>query len=324
MDQQGYAALETLDFSGVTRVAVIGECMLELSAVESESSELKRLAYGGDTLNTAFYLAGSGQQVSYFSALGEDSQSQWMIQEWQKAGIDCDHVRQVVGRVPGLYMIETDAVGERRFLYWRDSSPARELFDDKQQAAQLFHELEKFELLYFSGVTLSLYKDAALKDLLNFLTGYRRQGGLVAFDSNYRPHGWSNRHRAETVYRDFYQQVDLALPTLEDDMALFNLSTSEALLEKLASLGVSEIAMKQGPKGSLVNAEPGTGEAAIAVPALEITRVVDTTGAGDSFNGGYLSARIKGESILEAARKGHRFAAEVIQYRGAVVPIDFS
>ena len=81
MDQQGYAALETLDFSGVTRVAVIGECMLELSAVESESSELKRLAYGGDTLNTAVYLAGSGQQVSYFTALGEDSQSQWMIQQ---------------------------------------------------------------------------------------------------------------------------------------------------------------------------------------------------------------------------------------------------
>ncbi|MDG1232264.1 MAG: sugar kinase, partial [Pseudomonadales bacterium] len=235
VDQQGLAALATRDFSAVTRVAVIGECMLELSSVESDSSALKKLSYGGDTLNTAFYLAGSGQQVSYFTALGEDSQSQWMIQQWQKAGIDCDHVRQVKGRVPGLYMIETDAAGERRFLYWRDSSPARELFDDKQKAAQLFDELEKFELLYFSGVTLSLYKDVALKDLLNFLTGYRRQGGLVAFDSNYRPQRWPDRQRAETIYQDFYRQVDLALPTLEDDVALFNLSTPEALLEKLTS-----------------------------------------------------------------------------------------
>ena len=324
MDQQGLAALATLDFSAVTRVAVIGECMLELSSVESESSALKKLSYGGDTLNTAFYLAGSGQQVSYFTALGEDSQSQWMIQQWQKAGIDCDHVRQVEGRVPGLYMIETDAAGERRFLYWRDSSPARELFDDKQKAAQLFDELEKFELLYFSGVTLSLYKDVALKDLLNFLTGYRRQGGLVAFDSNYRPQRWPDRQRAETIYQDFYRQVDLALPTLEDDVALFNVSTPEALLEKLTSLGVSEVVIKQGPKGSLVIAEPGVVEAAITVPAVEIAKVVDTTGAGDSFNGGYLSARIKGESILDAARKGHRFAAQVIQYRGAVVPIDLS
>jgi 2-dehydro-3-deoxygluconokinase len=189
----------------------------------------------------------------------------------------------------------------------------------------LFHELEKSELLYFSGVTLSLYKDAALKYLLNFLTGYRRQSGPVAFDSNYRPQRRPDRQRAETIYQDFYrQEVDLALPTLEDDVALFNLSTPEALLEKLASLGVSEVVIKQGPKGSLVNAEPGMGEAAIAVPAVEIAKVVDTTGAGDSFNGGYLSARIKGESILEAARKGHRFAAQVIQYRGAVVPIDLS
>ena len=324
MDQQGLAALATPDFSAVTRVAVIGECMLELSSVESDSSALKKLSYGGDTLNTAFYLAGSGQQVSYFTALGEDSQSQWMIQQWQKAGIDCDHVRQVEGRVPGLYMIETDAAGERRFLYWRDSSPARELFDDKQQVAQLFHELEKSELLYFSGVTLSLYKDAALKYLLNFLTGYRRQSGPVAFDSNYRPQRRPDRQRAETIYQDFYRQVDLALPTLEDDVALFNLSTPEALLEKLTSLGVSEVVIKQGPKGSLVIAEPGVVEAAITVPAVEIAKVVDTTGAGDSFNGGYLSARIKGESILDAARKGHRFAAQVIQYRGAVVPIDLS
>jgi len=105
-------------------------------------------------------------------------------------------------------------------------------------------------------------------------------------------------------------------------VALFNVSTPEALLEKLTSLGVSEVVIKQGPKGSLVIAEPGVVQAAITVPAVEIAKVVDTTGAGDSFNGGYLSARIKGESILDAARKGHRFAAQVIQYRGAVVPID--
>lgn len=324
MDRQSSSAVGTLDLSAVTRVAVIGECMLELSSVERESSALKKLSYGGDTLNTAVYLAGSGQRVSYFTALGEDSQSQWMIQQWRQAGIDCDHVRRVKGRVPGLYMIETDTTGERRFLYWRDSSPARELFDDRQQAAQLFHELGKFELLYFSGITLSLYKDAALKHLLKFLTGYRRQGGLVAFDSNYRPQRWPDRQRAETIYQDFYQQVDLALPTLEDDVTLFNLSSPEALLEKLTNLGVSEVVIKHGSKGSLVIAEPGRSEAPIAVPAVTIEKVVDTTGAGDSFNGGYLSARINGESILEAARKGHRFAAQVIQYRGAVVPIDLS
>ena len=133
-----------------------------------------------------------------------------------------------------------------------------------------------------------------------------------------------DRQRAETIYQEYYQQVDLALPTLEDDGALFNLSTPEALLEKLINLGVSEVVIKQGQKGCLVIADPGMVEAPLTVPAVKVDKVVDTTGAGDSFNGGYLSARIKGESILEAARKGHRFASQVVRNRGAVVPIDLS
>ena len=307
-----------LDLSAVESVAVLGECMLELSAVDVESPELKKLYFGGDTLNTAFYLASSGQQVSYFTALGNDPQSHWMMRQWRKAGIDCSHVRNVAGRVPGLYMIETDPAGERSFLYWRDNSPARELFDDPQQSIELFDELRKFELVYLSGVTLSLYSDTALNTLLDFLTDYRRHGGLVAFDSNYRSERWPGPQRAQTIYENFYQQVDLALPTLEDDRTLFDLPEPDDLFEKLNNLGVTETVIKLGGKGCLIE----TDQEPVEIPALKVDAIVDTTGAGDSFNGGYLSARINGDSILKAAGKGHRYAAQVIQQRGAVVPID--
>lgn len=307
-----------LDLSTVKQVAVLGECMLELSSVDADDPTVKKMFFGGDTLNTAFYLATSGQQVSYFTALGNDSQSRWMMQQWRNAGIDCSHVRNLAGRLPGLYMIETDATGERSFLYWRDSSPARELFDDPQQATMLFSELKKFELLYLTGVTLSLYGDAALNLLLAFLADYRRHGGLVAFDSNYRRERWPDRRRAQTIYKSFYQQVDLALPTLEDDGALFDLSAPEDLFEKLDDLGVTETVIKQGEKGCLVETDQGMVE----IPALTVDIIVDTTGAGDSFNGGYLSARMNGDSRLKAAAEGHRYAAQVIQQRGAVVPIE--
>ena len=309
-----------LDLSTIKTVAVLGECMLELSSPDPESPDLKKMSFGGDTLNTAFYLAASGQQVSYFTALGNDPQSHWMMQQWHDAGIDCDHVRKVAGRLPGLYMIETDAAGARSFLYWRDNSPARELFDDPQQSTQLFAELRQFDLLYLSGVTLSLYADAALDKLLGFLADFRRQGGLIAFDSNYRPERWPNQQRAHAVYKDFYQQVDLALPTLEDDATLFNLPAAEDLFETLANLGVAEAVVKQGGKGSLVEANQGI----IEIPAINVDDIVDTTGAGDSFNGGYLCARMNGESRLKAAVNGHRYAAQVIQQYGAIVPINLN
>ena len=320
MKSQHRMAGVPLDLSAVESVAVLGECMLELSSVDGESPELKKIYFGGDTLNTAFYLAGSDQQVSYFTALGDDPQSHWMMQQWRNAGIDCSQVRNVAGRLPGLYMIETDPAGERSFLYWRDNSPARELFDDPQQSIELFTELRKFELLYLSGVTLSLYADAALNALLGFLADYRRQGGLVAFDSNYRPERWPNQQRAQTIYKDFYAQVDLALPTLEDDAALFGLSVAEDLFETLGNLGVAETVIKQGRKGCLVETNHGIVE----IPAINVDVIVDTTGAGDSFNGGYLSARMNGDSRLKAAANGHRYAAQVIQQHGAIVPIDLN
>jgi len=320
MKSQPHQTRSALDLSAIKSVAVLGECMLELSSPDVESPALKKMFFGGDTLNTAFYLAGSGQQVSYFTALGNDPQSHWMMQQWRHAGIDCSHVRNVAGRLPGLYMIETDAAGERSFLYWRDSSPARELFDDPQQSRKLFAELRQFELLHLSGITLSLYTEAALDALLGFLTDFRRQGGRVSFDSNYRPDRWSNPQRAHAIYKDFYQQVDLALPTLEDDKVLFSLTSAESLFEKLGNLGVAETVIKQGRRGCLLE----TNQGIVEIPAIDVDGIADTTGAGDSFNSGYLSARMNGESRQKAAANGHRYAAQVIQQHGAIVPINLN
>jgi len=309
-----------LDLSGVEHIGVIGECMLELSACDVDSPDLKKMSFGGDTLNTAIYLARSGASVHYFTALGDDIHSNWMIQQWRRAGVQCEHVEQIAGRVPGLYMIDTDAKGERSFCYWRDNSPARELFDEREHAEQLFAALAQYELIYLSGVTLSLYSDTALQRLLDFLTIYRHKGGLVAFDGNYRPQSWVDKGRAQSVYTRFYRQVDIALPTLEDELQLFALTEATALFDLLSSFGVTEMVIKQGEQGCLL---PGDGGLQ-SVPAIPLEDVIDTTGAGDSFNAGYLTARLNGDAAAVAAQTGHRYAAQVVRQRGAIVPIDIS
>ncbi len=108
------------------RVASIGECMIELR--ERPDGRLDR-SFGGDTLNTAVYLARLGVAVDYVTALGDDPWSDEMVAAWAREGVGTGLARRVPGRLPGLYIIQTDPSGERSFLYWRDSAAARMLFD---------------------------------------------------------------------------------------------------------------------------------------------------------------------------------------------------
>src|SRR3712207_2573497 len=100
----------------MAKVAAIGECMVELTVLGADTL---RLGFGGDTLNTSVYLARLGIAVDYVTALGDDSYSARMVAQWREEGIGIDLVLRLPGRLPGLYLIETDASGERRFLYWR-------------------------------------------------------------------------------------------------------------------------------------------------------------------------------------------------------------
>src|ERR1700750_2460022 len=146
------------------RVACIGECMVEFA---QDRDGLFRRGFGSDTLNTALYLARLGVDVSYVTALGDDALSEGMLSAWRDEGINTDDVRRLQGRVPGLYMIERDGRGERSFLYWRDRAPAREFFDRADDAA--LERLSRFDWLYFSGISLSLYGEtgrARLRELL--------------------------------------------------------------------------------------------------------------------------------------------------------------
>ncbi len=300
------------------KIAIIGECMLELSqqsrAVGAEQAALS-LSYGGDTLNTAVYLARLGVQADYVTALVDDSMSDWMVDQWRAEGVGCDLITRCANSVPGLYMIQTDEQGERSFLYWRDSAPAKRLFDDEAQARQLFDHLSQYPWLYLSGITLSLYSDCALLRFMDLLARYCEQGGKVAFDGNYRPRLWQREVAAKEAFEALYRLSTIALPTLEDELLLFGDRNGEDVIRRLQSWGVAEIGLKMGGEGCLVVDDAGSQ----LVPARQVT-VIDTTAAGDSFNAAYIAARLEGLAPRQAAEAGHDLASVVIQHRGAVIP----
>ncbi|MGJ4942208.1 sugar kinase [Bradyrhizobium sp. HKCCYLS1011] len=293
------------------KVACVGECMVEFA---QEGGDLFRRGFGGDTLNTALYLARLGIDTSYVTALGDDPLSAAMLAAWQAEGIGTSEVLCISGRVPGLYMIERDAKGERSFLYWRDRAPARELFDRADDA--MLDRLAGFDWLYFSGISLSLYGETGRAKLRELLTAMRRRGGRVAFDGNYRPRGWSNRETAQRAFRSVLPLIDLALPTWDDEQMLFGDADASVSLRRFKDAGVKEIVVKRGAQGCLVDSDG----VLVDIAPLEVLLPVDTTAAGDSFNAGYIAARIKGAAPREAARAGHRLAAAVIMAPGAVIP----
>ena len=300
------------------KIAVIGECMIELSQKGAEVSR----GFGGDTLNTSVYIARQvapeALTVNYVTALGTDSFSQQMLEAWQSEHIDTSLIQRMENRLPGLYYIETDDTGERTFYYWRNEAAAK-FWLESEDAAAICEALSTFDYLYLSGISLAILSPTSREKLLSLLRECRANGGKVIFDNNYRPRLWASREETQQVYQQMLQCTDIAFLTLDDEDALWGEKPVEDVIARTQAAGVSEVVIKRGAESCLVAI---TGEAVIEVPAVKLAKekVIDTTAAGDSFSAGYLAVRLTGGTPEAAAQRGHLTASTVIQYRGAIIP----
>jgi 2-dehydro-3-deoxygluconokinase len=295
------------------RAVCIGEAIVELAR---GGDGRFALASSGDTFNTAIYLARAGIAVAFASALGDDVFSDAIVSLAQAEGIGTDLILRAGGRLPGLALVHADNKGERRVHYWREAAPARELFELPQWRA-MAEGLVNARLIYFTGITLSLYSNVGLGRFLATLEFARGNGAKIAFDGNFRPHGWGgDLTRTRTVFAEALKRVDIALPAYDDEAVLWGDPSPEATIERLQAFGVSEIVVKNGPNSALVAA----AGARDAVPVPEVVVPVDSTAAGDGFNAGYLAARLNGHGAIEAANAAHKLAGQVIRHRGAITP----
>ena len=305
-------SLPPADDSASPRVLSIGECMLEL---RPDGNDRYELGFGGDTLNTAIYLARLGLRADYATALGDDPYSDVMVEGWLAEGVGTDLVVRLSGCLPGFYIIRNGPNGERSFHYWRDSATARRLFSCAG-TSRVVDQAFAYDWIYLSGVTLSLYDASGLDVLHELLVRYRASGGRVAFDGNYRPPVWPGRTAARTVFDRFYPQVDLALPSFEDEHALYGDADGEACASRLAARGIGEVVVKQGASGCVLAMDGKQQVLPIDKPVI----AVDATAAGDAFNAGYLAARLTGRDPVAAATAGRRLAEAVVTRRGAIIP----
>lgn len=295
-------------------IVSIGECMLELSG---KGGEDWRMGFAGDTLNTLWALralSGSERPANYITAFGDDPFSKDQIAFFEANGIGIGESPVIPGARPGLYAI-TLTGAERSFTYWRNDAAARQLASDP---ARLAKSLKDQALVYFSGITLAILDPAARETLIDAVGAARKAGSLVAFDANYRPRLWKSPEEARAAIDEALSITDIALPTFPDEQSLYGDASPAATADRLSAAGVGEILVKNGELPATVR----HGGKSQTVDAVHVPSPVDTTGAGDSFNGSYLAARLAGLPPLEAARKAHAVAAAVVQVRGALAPFE--
>jgi len=270
----------------------------------------------GDTFNVAVYLARAGIDAAFATALGDDPYSDAILALAAAEGVASDLVLRVRGRLPGLAVVDTDSAGTGHRHGWRGESPARELFE-LPDWGRVAEGLTKAKLVYFSGITLSLYSNTGIGRFLALIEMVRQQGVKIAFDGNFRPRGWrGDLARTRTVFMEALKRIDIALPAYDDEAVLWGDPSPEATVERLQAFGVGEIVVKNGPNSALV-ASGGQNE---FVPVPEVVVPIDTTAAGDSFNAAYIAARLSGQGPTDAAAAAHRLAAQVIRHRGALMP----
>ena len=297
----------------MTRVICIGECMVELRATGADAFAR---AYAGDAYNTAVYLKRSlpDAQVQFLTATGDDALSRAMRRVWSAEGIDGALSFTVNGGSPGLYVIENDAQGERRFHYWRSNSAARRwlgLLQDQDKTL-----LWGADAVYLSGISLAILSPAERAGAIELLRRLRPHVGRIAFDPNVRLALWESAQAAAATIDEALSIADIALPSTEDAGLLLGVDDPLEQMNRLQGAGACEIALTLGAGGCLVSANGVRTQ----LPAPRPESIADTSGAGDAFNGAYLATRLGGGSAVEAAESGLLLGSRVITHVGAVVP----
>ena len=194
------------------RICSIGECMIELSNIEKN---IFKQSFAGDTANSAIYLSRLGATSSYISSVGKDDLSKKMLKYLKKEKVQTHNIYENKNRGLGLYVIKNNNKGERSFFYWRSNAAAKTLFENVDFKI-LFNQISKYDAIYFSGITLSIYDKKNTNRFYQFLKLLKNEGVKICFDFNVRLKNWENKKNAQDSIFKFSSISDIIFITKED------------------------------------------------------------------------------------------------------------
>ncbi|MEV1329327.1 sugar kinase [Micromonospora costi] len=293
-------------------VLALGEPLLEFSSVQDrplDAAEQFSVGFGGDTSNAIVAASRSGASAGYLTRIGDDGFGTALLRLWEREGIDTTHVVREPGGRTGIYFISRDSRSSS-FTYYRAGSPSSRL---SPQDVPL-PAIEAAAALHVSGITQAI-STSACDAAFHAMRAARECSTLVSYDPNYRPALWP-LERARAVITRSVQLCDVALPNIEEGRLLSERTTPNDVLRWFVALGPRIVLLKMGEQGALLWHKDQISE----IPPHPVVPV-DSTGAGDAFDGAFLARLVDGDSPVEAARYAAVAGALTTQGHGAVNPI---
>jgi 2-dehydro-3-deoxygluconokinase len=285
----------------------IGEALVELNQPEDDAPFVQ--GFGGDTSNAMIAAARLGADAAYFTAVGADRFGQALTELWLREGVDASRILVNGGAHTGLYFVTHGAQGHE-FSYMRAGSAASRISETDLPDGRI----RSTKILHASGISQAISSSAAdaVFAAIDIAHDAKR---LVSYDPNLRLKLWPLR-RARAIIHEAMRSCDIALPGFDDGQALTGRRDAEAIVDFYLRLGTPVVVLKLGKEGAIV-ATPRRRER-IAGHAV---KAVDATGAGDCFDGAFLTEYVRRGDPFAAARFANVAAALSTLGYGAVAPL---
>ena len=285
----------------------IGEALVELNQPKDDAPFVQ--GFGGDTSNAMIAAARLGADAAYFTAVGADRFGQALTELWLREGVDASRIVVNGGAHTGLYFVTHSDKGHE-FSYMRAGSAASRISETDLPVDRI----RETKILHISGISQAISSSAAdaVFAAIDIAHDAKR---LVSYDPNLRLKLWPLR-RARAIIHEAMRSCDIALPGFDDGQALTGRRDTEAIVDFYLRLGTPVVVLKLGKEGAIV-ATPRRRERV----AGHAVKAVDATGAGDCFDGAFLTEYVRRGDPFAAARFANVAAALSTLGYGAVAPL---
>lgn len=295
-------------------IITLGEGLIELSSDKSLSlAPTFDKYYGGDTLAAAIAARRLGSKVGFISRVGCDYFKEFLLDSWQAEELDISQVR-LTQDSNGMYLLGRPKNGEKEFAYARRKTAASKISVD--DISEKYFENAKY--FYTSGVaqTLSLSAREAIRKAYKIS---KEKGLTTAYDPNYSPL-ITTIEDAKEYFDEIINDIDILFLNAENDMAqLFDIESVEKIIKHFWDMGMSIVVIKSVSKNGYYTGYAGD---IIFTNFIETTKI-DTTCAGDAFNGGFLHALASGFTPFEATKLASTVAGLQARGIGAIKSIPY-
>ena len=295
-------------------IITIGESLIELSSDTSLSSaECLHKYYGGDALATAIAALREGSRVGFITRVGNDVFKDFLLDSWQAEGLDISQVK-IATDPNGIYFIASPEPCQKEVSYYR-----KKIASAKLSIEDISEEyISSSKVVYASGTTLSLSISAEEAVIKAFQIA-KEKNLITAFDPNYSSR-FTTPEVAKEQFGKISQYVDiLFLSDKYDTNNIFELDSVENIIKNLWDMGISTVIIKSVQKHGYYTGYNGN----IYFSDFYSHDVVDTTCAGDAFNGGYLHGITHGLTPVEAVKLASIVAGLQTQSIGAIKSIPY-